>query len=520
MRTIESIAENEFGFSENLIVENVGVKGAMVLQEKFLSENYYGEIVVFVGKGNNGADGLAIARHLKLYGNSVRAFILYEREECTEECQRQIIMAEKFGVKISDISSTDPLLAYFTQAQENFFVIDAIFGTGVRLPLSNYVRDIVNLINQYSTVCVALDIATGVMGETGKIQGTAVKADITFAIGLPKIGHYVCQGPEHLGEMVILDAGFPDELMIGGDTTLLTRENVAKVLISRSEFAHKNTFGHTLLIGGSEGLTGALILASQASLAVGSGLVTSVTWEENYNELASRIKPEIMTAKIPANEGKALELLNNLSHYDSVVIGPGIGRSDRARQMVLNILSSFKGPLVIDADAINILDLKQDKELIRNREGVTLLTPHLGEFARLTGYSIDDVKETPLECISQLVDEIKCCVLLKGPSTYLAFPNGDIFVSYFPNEGMATGGSGDVLAGILGGMLAGRWSQIRDERYTTDEGLYEGVCLGAVVHSLAGGHASQKLSKRSMSAGSIVDFLAEAFQELENQANI
>lgn len=517
MREIESKAFEVYGFDEGMVIENVGLRGADYIQKEFLTEQSFGEIIVMVGRGNNGADGLAIARHLVNRGELVRAFCMFDEKECSAELLKQKKLARQFGVKITEIRDVDSLQDYFTQGQNDSLVIDAILGMGFRLPLSNYLFDAVGVINEHAAIVVAIDLPTGVTGDNGETGGAAVEATLTLAVGLPKTGHYVADGARHSGVVAVVDGGFPSELLEGGDTALLTHEGITNIYRPRNKFAHKNTFGHCLVLGGSQGLTGALIMASQAALKVGTGLVTATTWEVSYPELASRSIPEIMTGIIPTEAGDVKDTIRELGRYDAIVVGPGMGRTANTRQAVIDVLDHFYGPVIIDADAIRALSLEKDVELLRTRRGQTIFTPHIGEFADFAGISTAEVLKDPIGKLKEMVDRTNTCIILKGACTYLGFPTGEVFINYFPNDGMASGGSGDVLAGMVGGLAA------QNAPDPGKSGIFQGqeqgfffqsICLAVAAHSLAGRFAAEKLGERSMTATSIIDHLPDAFHEI------
>ncbi|MBT3981848.1 MAG: NAD(P)H-hydrate dehydratase [Bacteriovoracaceae bacterium] len=520
MKEIEELTFSKFGMTESLIIENVGSDGADYLFSNFLKDRDFGEIVLLVGRGNNGADGLAIGRHLIKHGISVRAFMLFSEADCSDELKFQLQLARNYGIKVNDIKDPDELLSYFHNNQDEYFVIDAIFGTGVRLPLSAFVLDVIKLANEYADEMVSIDIPSGIMGDTGFYEGGAIKATTTLAIAAAKIGHLIDQGPQRIGKLHILDAGFPPELLMAGNKKLIDYKKAGILKKKRSRFAHKNTFGHCLVVGGSPGLTGALALASKAALKVGVGLVTAITWERSYQEMCSRVIPEIMMGKIPIDDEKAEALLLQLENFSSVVIGPGLGWSEYSRRAVVEVMKCFDGPVVLDADAINVLSLEKDRELLQKRADLTVLTPHLGEFARFIGVDVKKILEDPITHLKDVVDKTGVTILLKGPSSFVALPTGDIYVNYLPNEGLATGGSGDVLAGVLGGMLAQKATEIdrqiispsaRDEK----EVYYQGICLGLVLHSMAGDIAGKKLGRRVMTAGDVIENFSDAFKKLD-----
>jgi ADP-dependent NAD(P)H-hydrate dehydratase / NAD(P)H-hydrate epimerase len=520
MKEIETSALEKYNFSESLVVENIGVKGADYLYNQLITKFPNSEIIFLVGKGNNGADGLAMARHLTNKGLSIRAFTFFSEEESSDECLRQIQLAKSYGLKFSHLTGLNQLESYVTQLRSNFIFIDAIFGTGVRLPLSNLMYDVINFVNQNSSFTVAVDIPSGVVGDTGVIQGNAIKADLTLSVALPKIGYYMGDGSRVVGEIVVLDAGFPIQLINEkGDKFLLGLEDTIEKASKRNKFGDKKIFGHTLVIGGSHGLTGALTLASQAALKVGAGLVTGVTWEKQYQDLLSRLIPEIMTGYIPMDQTLWPRLIKDLNdRYDSIVIGPGLARSARARRIVLDIISNYSGPLVIDADAINVLNLKEDYKLLSRRNAPTVLTPHFGEFASFCDIDIKDLNEKPLHYLNELIERINCSVVLKGACTFIGSPNGKTFINFFPNDGMATGGSGDVLAGILGGLL-GQSVGFKEKHslYDVYESFDKVIGLSVLIHSLAGKHAAKDLGVRAMSATSLIDSFSNAFADIDER---
>lgn len=518
VKSIEQKTMGEMGFDESLIIENVGINGAHFIEKTFLEEFEFGEIIILVGKGKNGADGLAIGRHLVNKGYSVRAFLLFPQEDFGDELKRQLDFSRSYGVKINEIKNTDQLESYFTQVGEQILVIDSILGLGYRAPLSNYLFDVVNLVNEYSSLLVAIDIPTGICGDNGVMSGNAISADVTLGIGLPKVCHYIGEGAVHTGKLVVIDAGFPVHFMEGGDKFALNSSDVSKRFIQRNKFAHKNTFGHCLVVGGSQGLAGALIMASQAALRAGTGLVTASTWEESYSELCSRIEPEIMTGLIPTVQEDVQDIINELERWDAIVIGPGLGRGPKARDVVLKVLNHFAGPVVVDADAIRVLNIDEDDAVLSQRKWPTILTPHMGEFASFAKTDIQKVLENPMEYLKTMVDRTNSCILLKGACSYLGLPNGEVYINYFPNDGMASGGSGDVLAGILGGLLAQRPIEVKSSAiFQSKEVVYDSLKLGVIVHTLAGKHAAEKEGARSMTAGSLITHMKHAFKELQGE---
>ena len=518
MKQIEQIAKEDFFYDESLIIENVGIQGSRVIQSKIIDTVPDSELVFLIGKGNNGADGMAIARHLTTLGNRVRAFMFFPHSECSEELKKQAKMAEAFGVTLNHIEQPDQLEGYFNQLNGSVIVIDALFGTGVQLPLSNFLYDVIKFVNDNSSYIVSIDMPSGVEGDTGFIKGNAIDANLTLAVALPKLGYYIAEGARLVGDIEVLDIGFPRDLTLEGSKFLLGLEDIVDPISRRDKFADKKIFGHTLVIGGSHGLTGALVMASQAALKVGAGLITGATWEPQYQEFLSRLIPEVMTGYIPLDTSKWTRLIRDLNKYSAIVIGPGLAKSTRARKLVLEILNNFDGPVVLDADAINVLNLNEDKKVFRMRNAPTILTPHYGEFSRFAGIELSELERKPVHYLQTLVDQLNCTVLLKGPCTYMGFTDGTVYFNFFPNDGMATGGVGDVLAGILGGLL-GQDPELKENQPLVNryENFNKTVGLAVLIHSFAGHFAAKKFGVRPMSATSIIDSFPEAFKELDER---
>lgn len=519
MRNLEQTAKKEFGYHERLIIENIGASGARKIGKKVLCNYHSPEVLFLIGAGNNGADGMAIARHLSTRGVRTRAFLLFPEDEMNEELKSQIAMAQNFGVKTNSIEEVEQLTEYISQSSAELVIVDAIFGTGVQLPLSSFLYDTIKFINELNLQVVSIDLPSGVHGDSGLVMGNAIQSDLTLAVGLPKLGYYVADGSKLVGEVDVLNAGFPRQVMKNGNKYLLNPMAFVDPAQKRNKFGDKKIFGHTLVIGGSHGLTGAVCMAAEAALKVGAGLITAATWENQYQEFISRLIPEIMTGYLPLDTNKWPRLIQDLDKYAAIVIGPGLARSTRARKLVLEILNNFSGPVVLDADAINVLNLVEDKEVFAIRNAPTVLTPHFGEFARFSGVEIEELEKRPVEYISRLVEQINCSVILKGPCTYLGFPDGNIFFNYFPNDGMATGGVGDVLAGILGGLL-GQDQELKDDDYSLTyryDSFNKSICMAIYVHSKAGQFAAQKYGVRAMTARSIIDAFPAAFEEMNTE---
>lgn len=516
MSAIESNVIEHYKFSEKLIIENIAISGADILQRNFLDVYEIEDIIVLLGLGNNASDGLAIGRQLCNRGYSVRALLLFPAEDMNDETKNQLDLAFDFGVKVTEIKKADQLASFLEQTDRQALVLDAILGTGFRAPLSNKLFDIVNVVNQQELIKVAIDMATGIVCDNGAVSGNAIKADATLVIACPKTGHFIGEGAIHSGSLLLVNAGFPPKSFEGGQTFLLDKTTLEDFYDNRDIYGHKNTFGHCLVVGGSHGMTGAVTLASQAALAVGAGLVTASTWEDSYPELCCQVAPEMIKGLIPTLEDDVEEVVKELSRWDTIVVGPGLGRGERARDVVLKILNHFPGPVVVDADALRVLDMDKDFAVLAQRKSPTVLTPHIGEFADIAKKPKQDVIEDPLRHLKELVEKTNSAILLKGAASYLGLPNGEVYINYSPNDAMATSGSGDVLSGILGGLLAQSPGERHQSGLFTDHSdVFNAMKLGIMIHTLSGKHAKQSVGSRCVSAGKLIDYFPEAFKELD-----
>ncbi|MBF0362170.1 MAG: NAD(P)H-hydrate dehydratase [Oligoflexia bacterium] len=558
MREIEKRASDNYGLTESLIIENVGFEGSLLIDKiikKHFKINQNITVAFVVGKGNNGADGMSIARHLlnnhgDNYRNNLFVYTLYPLEECSSELQRTLKMAASYGVKIRDELSHLKSNSNIETKETKIVVIDAILGTGVRHPLPPLLENAFKIINNCSDLTISVDIPSGVHGDSGKVVSdsvnAAVRANYTLAIGTYKVGHFFSQGLKYKGKLLRLRAGFADELFYvnkesdkdsnkdsNKDSEQLVIEKVAEQeikkyikqnLILRNQYAHKNDYGHLLIIGGGRGLSGAAHLAADAASKVGTGLVTIATYKENFLELNQHKSKNIMIREI----GSICENNLDLDHdeinkkFSSVIIGPGLGSELKNKQLNKKLLEelilNFQGPLIIDADAINLLSFNDqtDMKLIKSRFDrgwITLMTPHLGEFARFIGVDKGVMENDLLAFFINTLERINFFVLVKSSALYL-LGNKNISIYHSANSGLAKAGTGDVLVGILGGICA--------QKFNFREGLSDPsssvkiILSGVYIHSLAAKFAARTFSENSLSPLDIINNLSNVFLKLSD----
>ncbi|MBU6154581.1 MAG: NAD(P)H-hydrate dehydratase [Bdellovibrionales bacterium] len=503
MRRLDKTAETEMGIGPVLLMENAGRAASEIIVREYPGAGIEDEIIVFAGKGNNAGDAFVVARQLLGLGRKVRVFHLVPGNEYKGATAENFKILQRMKAKLAHITEAQELEAFLGQARPPVLAIDGIIGTGLKGDLEGHFYDVVELINQNFEEIVSLDIPTGVSGDSGQVQGTAIQATLTISFGFPRLGHFLPPGANYRGKLVNVDISLPHRFSIEGNKFLLQAKTVARKIVRRDRYAHKNTFGHVLMIGGSAGRTGAISMATRAALRTGTGLATVASWSESMGSLMAQLPEEAMTLTIPEHEKNYDRYADQLKQFSAVVVGPGMGNRPEAKRLIEILLGYYQGPIVLDADALNILSEHQLHSLCQNRKAPTVLTPHPGEMARLLGCKKDDVIRDPLGSLKKAVDLTHSVVLLKGAATLLFSPDEVMYLNHFPNSGMATAGSGDVLAGMIGALLA--------------QGLsgFDAAQVGVYLHSLAGARAARKVSPRGMMAGDIIRCIPGAYLELQ-----
>ncbi|MCC7441428.1 MAG: NAD(P)H-hydrate dehydratase [Bdellovibrionales bacterium] len=508
MRELDRVAEMEYGISPEILMENAGRAAVSVLFDHFPKAGHRSEILVFAGKGNNAGDAFVVARRLLCLDRKVRVFHLVPGSEYRGATQRNFEILQRLKAKMMLLETSSDLDAFFKSSPGPYLAIDGIIGTGLKGPLNGIFRDVVDMINANCPDVVALDIPTGVSGDTGMVQGDSIMAALTLSFGFPKLGHFLPPGAGRRGKLVNVDISLPARFRREGNKHLVRRGPLADLLKNRDRYGHKNSFGHTLLVGGSPGKLGAITMAAKATQRMGTGLSTVATWPDGMDSLLTRLPDETMAVPI-AWEGEQWEYYRkNINHqYSSVVVGPGMGRRPESKEAMVKLLTAYDGPLVIDADALNVIADHDLHGLVAKRQGRVVLTPHPGEMARLLKIEKSAVLGDPLAAVKKAVELTYGVVLLKGAATIISSPDDRYFFNHYPNDGMATAGSGDVLAGMIGGLVG--------------QGMdtFNGTLLAVYLHSLAGDFAARAKGHRSMTAPDIIENIANAFQELKEKGD-
>jgi NAD(P)H-hydrate epimerase len=499
MREVDRRAIEDFGIPGIVLMENAGLRIAETVRALPCTN-----VVILAGRGNNGGDGFVAARHLRGEKN-VSVWIMAELEAYQGDARTNLMILQRLGQPLRVVRGEEDLADLAGDLAQADLVLDALLGIGVSREVDPLYDGIIRLVNGMAVSVLAVDIPSGVCADTGKILGSAIRASITVTFALPKQGLLLFPGAACTGRLEVVDIGIPPALLTGFGFDLLTSADMVKLLPPRPSEGHKGTFGSVLLVAGSRGMSGAAALSARAALRGGCGLVYAAIPESIQPTLAAQTQ-ETVTLPLPENrhgrlKAEALDILREQWAVCQVVAaGPGLSRDSDVMPVLAGILRECRLPVVLDADALNLL--AADPSLTRDREGATLLTPHPGEAARLLDTTVEAVQSDRLGVVRHLAERYHSTVVLKGAHTLIADPAGGISLNVTGNSGMGTAGSGDVLTGLAAALLA--------------QGLTvpQAARLAVYLQGLAGDHAAVVKGERALMAGDIIEEIPKAYLEL------
>jgi hydroxyethylthiazole kinase-like uncharacterized protein yjeF len=486
------------------LMENAG-KGVVEAIIQNLKIRKTSGIVIICGKGNNGGDGFVVARLLKQKGYRPRVYLLGKSSQVKGDAEANLKRCVTSRIKINEVDRGG-LEDLETALAGAHVVVDALFGTGFEGSPRSLARDVIEMINSCPVPTVAVDIPSGVNASTGEAS-LAVEADLTVTMALPKRGHLLFPGRALSGELIVHDIGVPPEVIVTSNpnTFVLTKPDVEAALPERPPDAHKWTCGAVAAICGSTGLTGAATLTSISALRIGAGVVT-LAIPRSLNPIMEVKLTEVMTLPVDETpEGTlALKARCRLEDFikkaDAVAIGPGLSQNDETANLVRELLPRVGRPCVLDADGINAF--AGDAEKLKALGFPLVITPHAGEASRLLGVDKQDIVSQPIDFARGVARELGVVMVLKGAPTVIADPDGDVFINPMGNQGLATAGSGDVLTGIITGLLA---QGVRP---------LEAACSGVYVHGLLGDMLLEERGYFGYLAGELADMIPEALASL------
>lgn len=508
MKAMDAFTIQEMGLPSCVLMERAALSVVEVLEQKIAPSD---KIVVVCGSGNNGGDGIAIARILHLHGFIADVFLAGSIEKMTPETTLQYKIAENYGISFVNI----------LQWSEYTVIVDAIFGVGLTREIEGSFRELILEMNQAKACKVAVDLPSGIDGDDGKILGAAFRADITVTFAYRKRGLCFYPGRMYAGKIITADIGIytkqdvRQNMQLGdlteskespfyanGDVQCIEKTDLQKLPV-RVPFGNKGTFGKVLVVAGSKGMCGASYFAASAALAGGCGMVKIVTAEENRIPLQTMLPEAMISCDVSEEENK-----KNLNWCDVLVIGPGVGTSKVAAERVEWFLKHTKEAekaVILDADGLNLLAANPDWQEILPAN--LILTPHVGEMSRLCGKAIAEIQKSLIETALACAKKYHAVCVLKDACTVIADTKGSVFLNLSGNAGMATAGSGDVLAGLLGALLCMEW---------TEETVFA-AALGVWIHGMGGDLAAAKVGMHSLKARDIIENINGVLQGKEGK---
>ncbi|MFB3884213.1 MAG: NAD(P)H-hydrate dehydratase [Thermodesulfobacteriota bacterium] len=480
-----------------VLMENAGRGAAEAIASTF-PDIRTKKIAIIAGKGNNGGDGFVIARHFLNQGIPVKVFLLTDPKSLRGDAESNFNIFHRMKGEVIPVPSTKDYQKIKKSLESFDLLIDGIFGTGLDAEVRGYYREVIDHLNTLQKPIVAIDIPSGLDANTGKPLGAAVRATLTITFGLPKVGHLIAPGSDYTGTLKVIDIGIPKRLVEEEkiQTHLLEYDEIRKGLsIPRQSDTHKGDYGHLLVIAGSVGKTGAAAMACEAALRMGAGLVT-LAIPKSLNPIMEVKLTEVMTEPLPETPKQTLSLrafksiLRLCENKKAVVIGPGIGTYKETQSLVLKLIKALEVPIILDADGLTSLGAQPKNHLIKRQP--LILTPHPGEMARLIASTPKDVQEDRIAASRNFAQTHHVYLALKGHRTLIATPRGEIFINPTGNPGLASGGTGDVLTGMIGGLI----SQGFD--------ILSSLQISVYLHGLAGDTLAQELGQKSLVATDLI----------------
>ena len=504
MQRCDRAAIEEHGIPELVLMENAGTQVVESMDE------YFGDdapelVAVLCGKGNNGGDGLVIARHLHNQGRAVRVYLFATADELQGSTAENLRMAAAAGVDIVEILGAEAWQSHRDELAGFDCIVDALFGTGITGALRGHFGDVVAAVNANGAAVVAVDLPSGLSADSGDVVGPAVQADLTVTFAAPKWCHVFPPASEHCGELGVVDISIPQEEIdaIEDAPEVITPDECADFLEPREPDTHKGSYGRVLVVAGAPGTSGAAVLTALGALRGGAGLVSVATPETVHLAVASQLT-EALVWPVAASDDAGLgayavnRILELAGDADVIAVGPGVGTAPETVSAIRRLIAEVSAPTVIDADGLNAF--AGSVGLLATSGPPRILTPHPGEMARLLDSSTAEVQADRTGAARELAERTGATVLLKGYRTLVCAPSGTLAVNPTGNPGMATGGSGDVLTGLIAALVGQGVEATAAAR------------VGALLHGEAGDLAAEAVGEIALIASDIVEYLPEAFQ--------
>lgn len=501
MKAIDELAINSIGIPGIVLMENAAIQTVMKASS-MIGDKKEPSITVVAGIGNNGGDAFAVTRHLLSMGYAVSVFSMADIDNLTGDALINGQILKNLGMNIPVITGDESLERLKKSCCESDLVIDGLLGTGLNRNVDGILSDTIDVINNHSSLILSIDIASGVDGLTGKVRGNCINADATVTFHLPKIGMVQQPGASFIGELSVVDIGIPYALADNMETPeLMEKCDIKGMLPVRPVESHKGTFGRLLIIAGSQGMTGAAYLSALSAYRTGTGLVRLAVPESCIDPLTVLLPEAVFTCLPEQTKEKTHNLIIKLiSEVDAVLAGPGLSQTKETMMLLEAIIENCNKPMVLDADALNLMS--GNKSLMEKLRCEAIITPHPAEMARLTDMTTAGIQGDRIGVSKSFADEFGLTVVLKGSGTVIAANDGRAAINPTGNQGMATAGAGDVLAGVITSLLG--------------QGLtpYEAAVAGTYIHGLAGDLATANMGAAGVMASDIANNISKAIEHV------
>lgn len=506
MQKMDKLTIEFYGIPGIVLMENAGRGAVRTLLGQF--PDIMGKKVgIIAGRGNNGGDGFVIARYLVEMGVDVSVYLLSLKEKVKGDAETNLNLLDALDIAVYEMPDEEAFAGRRSMMDKEDLWVDAILGTGLKSDVKGFFKKVIETLNGFGKPVFAVDIPSGLDSDRGIPRGVCIRAAATATFGFPKIGHIIYPGASYTGRLAIIDIGIPRHIAdsVNPKKRILTRGYIHRLLKKRAPDAHKGNAGHVLGIAGSPGKTGAAAMTAMSALRIGAGLVTLAV-PEKLNPILETVLKEVMTLPAP-DDGKgffaeeAYELLmKEVDGKTCVAIGPGIG--ENPKQLVRKIVRDSPAPMVIDADGLN--GLADNVDILKQVGSTAILTPHPGEMARLTGKPVSDIQSDRIGTARDFAIEFGVHLVLKGARTVIAHPDGEVFVNLTGNSGMAAGGMGDVLTGLIAGLIA--------QGYSAEAAIH----LGVYLHGAAADLLREKIGPQGYLASEVMDAIPEVTANIMN----
>ncbi|MDI6860529.1 MAG: NAD(P)H-hydrate dehydratase [Caldisericia bacterium] len=500
IKELDKKAEEEFGISSQVLMENASLSVVASLLKEFscLKGKHF---LIFCGIGNNGGDGFAIGRKIHSLGGDVKFILLGDESKLSFDAKLNFERVKKIKIPIL---SNPQIEIIKKELDDSEIVIDAIFGTGLKREIEGYIKEVIQLINNSNKFVLSVDIPSGINGDNGIEMGISVNAQIVVTFGLPKIGNLIEDGAEKTKKLYLSYISYPKALYENVNSSIFLNEPLK--IKDRKKNTHKKDFGDTLFISGSKKYFGAPFFSSYSFLKSGGGYSRLATVEDVIKSVSLNAR-EVIFYTLKENRDGTMskeneEFLIKLSdEVKFVVLGPGIGINEDLEELIKNLIKKIKKPVLIDGDGLTLLS--KNKDLLKDREAPTILTPHLGEFSKLTEIPKDEIRKEKIKILKDFSSQFKSYVVLKGYHSLISTPDGKIFINLTGNPCMATAGMGDILDGIIPAM------------YGLGFNIEESVRMGVFVHGFCGDLIKEKFGENGVVATQMIEYLPLALKEIK-----